>query len=222
MTCRWVHLFLKYNIPEAVEFSRHNTCYSFLNRVYRVTGWNCLFKLQMCQRVTLQTPPPILWGAISTAALVPVWFGGIIRVCVQRSEDIREQLAYSGGRWQRPVKMMQTTECREWKSDNRGDETPLKSASSVIVRHHYEEKRTVIGSQPLMDFARDRVWNKMTQIVPKDGIFLLRSGNSHNYVSAHNLSQNKTGAGAIITFLYFHWLCSFWRVFLFFISQPVK
>lgn len=47
--------------------------------------------------------------------------------------------------------------CRERKCDNRGDETPLKSASSVIVRHHGEENRTAIGSQPLMDFAKGRV-----------------------------------------------------------------
>lgn len=55
----------------------------------------------------------------------------------------------------------------------------------------------------------------MAQIVPKDGILPLRSGNSCNYVSAQSLSQNKTSAGAIITFLYFHWLCRFWRVFFF-------
>lgn len=162
----------------------------------------------MCQRVTLQTPPPILWGAISTAALVPVWFGEITRVCVQRSEDIVEQLAYSGGRCQRWCKLQNA----EWKCDNRGDETPLKSAPSVIVRHHSEEKRTVIGSQPLMGFCEGSGLNQMTPIVPKDGIFSLRSGNSHNYASAHSLSQNKTRAGVIIASLYFHRLCSFWRV----------
>lgn len=42
---------------------------------------------------------------------------------------------------------MQTSECREEKRDNGRDEAPLKSASSVIVRHHYEERRTAIGSR---------------------------------------------------------------------------
>lgn len=53
--------------------------------------------------------------------------------------------------------MMQTAQCREPKCDNRPDETRLKSAASVIVSLHHEEKRTVFVSQPLMDFAKGRV-----------------------------------------------------------------
>lgn len=88
----------------------------------------------------------ILWGAISTPALVPLWD----YVC----EEIEGWKGTASLQRREMAEMMQTKECRERKCDNRGDENPLKSASSVIVHHHYEEKGTVIGSQPLMGFAK--------------------------------------------------------------------
>lgn len=197
----WVHLFLKYS-----DLGQSNSV--AITLVLGLQQGLLPYRLElcvMCQGVTSQSLPPILWGAMSSAALLPVWFGEIPR----RSGDIKEQLACSGARWQRPAEMMQTAESREPKCDKRGDETPLKSAASVIVRRHREEKRTVTGSQPLMDFATAAFEIKWHRSSPGTESSRYAPGNSHNYHSAHSLSQNKTATGAVITFLYFHWLCSF-------------
>lgn len=44
-------------LPRREAALARNTCNSLLNRVYQVTGWNCLSKLQLCQHITFQTPP---------------------------------------------------------------------------------------------------------------------------------------------------------------------